>query len=54
MFQYLKEEMDKVVENTISHPQLSELLQQAYMSGEYHCFARETIVEIAIIDVLRK
>lgn len=68
MFRYLKEEFldgvmqislteeeqKEVIGNTIGNPNLSELLQMMYMSGEYRRFAREGIVDSAIYSVISK
>ncbi|MCD8083409.1 MAG: hypothetical protein LUE86_07890, partial [Clostridiales bacterium] len=47
-----KEELDKVVNDTISNPELSKILENMYMSGEYREYARISIINASVVNVL--
>jgi len=48
------EEFENVVKQTVSHPQLTKILQDMYASGNYRIYAKYSIVEPAVSGVIGK
>ena len=49
-----KDEFEEVVQATVANEKLNKMLQNMYASGEYRRYAREAIVDAAIIQVYSK
>lgn len=49
-----KEEVDEVLNDTIAHPELEQILQNMFRSGEPRRYARVAIMDEAIVIVMRK